>query len=141
MNALDRRLDDGAPKDHERSWLNRTANDLGLDSSDRTQLHRQYFDLLIQQMLADRIDTESEQQLTQQVAEAPALGPADIRVTEQTAQQVELGAGTRVCSTREATVDGSVADSTRRAKPTPTVPTRTDVGRIAALGDIDTYTK
>ena len=110
MDALERRLDDGVLQVHERSWLDRTANDLGLDSSDRIQIRRQHFDLLIQQMLADGIDTDSEQQLAQQVAEALALGPADIPVTEQTAQRVEFGAGTRVCSTREAIVDGSVAD-------------------------------
>lgn len=110
LDALDRCLDDGVLEDHERVWLDRTASNLGLNTPDRARLHRQYFDLLIQQILADGIVTESEQQLAEQVASALALGPADIRVTEQTADRVELGAGTRVCFTGEAIVDGNLAN-------------------------------
>ena len=108
LDALDRCLDDGVLEDHERVWLDRTAGDLGLNASERVHLHRQYFDLLIQQILADGIVTESEQQLAEQVASALALGPADIRVTEQVTDRVELGAGTRVCFTGEAIVDGNL---------------------------------
>ena len=110
LDALDRCLDDGLLEDRERVWLDRTASDLGLNASERIRLHRQYFDLLTQQILADGIVTESEQQLAEQVASALALGPTDIRVTEQTADQVELGAGTRVCFTGEAIVDGNLVN-------------------------------
>ena len=110
LDALDRCLDDGVLEDHERVWLDRTASDLGLDVSERIRLHRQYFDLLTQQIFADGIVTESEQQLAEQVASALALGPTDIRVTEQTADRVELGAGTRVCFTGEAIIDGNLAN-------------------------------
>ena len=110
LDALDRCLDDGVLEDHERVWLDRTASDLGLNASERIRLHRQYFDLLAQQILADGIVTESEQQLAEQVASALALGPTDIRVTEQTADQVELSAGTKVCFTGEAIVDGNLVN-------------------------------
>ena len=110
LDALDRCLDDGVLEDHERVWLDRTASDLGLSTSDRIRLHRQYFDLLSQQILADGIVTESEQQLAEQVASALALGPTDIRVTEHTADRVELGAGTKVCFTGEAIVDGNLVN-------------------------------
>ena len=110
LDALDRCLDDGLLEDRERGWLDRTASDLGLNASERIRLHRQYFDLLTQQILADGIVTESEQQLAEQVASALALGPTDICVTEQTADKVELGAGTRVCFTGEAIVDGNLVN-------------------------------
>ena len=110
LDALDRCLDDGLLEDRERGWLDRTASDLGLNASERIRLHRQYFDLLTQQILADGIVTESEQQLAKQVASALALGPTDIRVTEQTADRVELGAGTKVCFTGEAIVDGNLVN-------------------------------
>ena len=110
LDALDRCLDDGVLEDHERAWLDRTASDLGLNASERIQLHRQYFDLLTQQILADGIVTESEQQLAEQIAEALTLGPTDIRVTEEAADRVELGAGIRVCFTGEAIVDGNLVN-------------------------------
>lgn len=110
LDALDRCLDDGVLEDHERAWLDRTASDIGLNASERIQLHRQYFDLLTQQILADGIVTESEQQLAEQIAEALTLGPTDIRVTEEAADRVELGAGIRVCFTGEAIVDGNLVN-------------------------------
>ena len=109
LDALDRCLDDGVLEDHELAWLDRTASDLGLNASERIQLHRQYFDRLIQQILADGIVTESEQQMAEQIAKALTLGPTDIRVTEEAAR-VELGAGTRVCFTGEAIVDGNLVN-------------------------------
>lgn len=110
LDVLDRCLDDGVLEDHERVWLDRTASDLGLDTSERTQLHKQYLELLTQQILADGIVTESEQRLAQQVSSALALGPIDIRVTEQTTERLELGAGTKVCFTGEAIVNGRLAN-------------------------------
>ena len=110
LDALDRCLDDGVLEDHERAWLDRTASDIGLNASERIQLHRQYFDLLTQQIPADGIVTESEQQMAEQIAKALTLGPTDIRVTEEAADRVELGAGTRVCFTGEAIVDGNLVN-------------------------------
>lgn len=110
LDALDRCLDDGVLEDAERDWLDDTARALGLSETGRAELHKQYYKLLKEQILADGIVTGEEQQLAEQIAAALALGPTDIRTTERTANRVELKAGMNVCFTGTALINGVPAN-------------------------------
>lgn len=110
LDALDRCLDDGVLEDAEREWLDDTAEVLGLSETGRIELHRQYYQLLKEQILADGIITGEEQKLAENIAEALALGPIDIRATERTAIRVQLKAGMYVCFTGTALIDGVPAN-------------------------------
>lgn len=107
LDALDRCLDDGLLEDHERDWLDDTAAVLGLGIEVRSQLHDHYFELLRQQILADGIVTEQEQQLAKQIAAALSLGPTGLHTTPTATGLVELEAGMYVCFTGTGVVDGA----------------------------------
>lgn len=110
LDALDRCLDDGVFEDAERDWLDDTAEALDLSETGRAELHKQYYELLKEQILADGIVTGEEQQLAEQIAVALGLDPIDIRATERTANRVELKAGMNVCFTGTALIDGVPAN-------------------------------
>ena len=107
LDALDRCLDDGILEDHERDWLDDTAAALGLSIGARIQLHTEYFELLKQQILADGIVTQQEQQLAEQVAAALSLGPTGLHTTPTATGLVELTAGMYVCFTGTGVIDGA----------------------------------
>ena len=65
LDALDRCLDDGVLKNAERDWLDDTAKALGLSETGRAELHKQYYELLKEQILADGIVTSEEKQLAE----------------------------------------------------------------------------
>ena len=110
LDVLDRCLDDGILDRSEQDWLDRTAEVLGLSKQDRTHLHSQYYELLEEQILADGIVTDDEQQLAEQIAGALALGPVTLQATQTTADRVKLQAGMKVCFTGTALIDGAPAN-------------------------------
>ena len=81
-----------------------------LSKQDRTQLHSQYYELLEEQILADGIVTDDEQQLAEQIAGALALGPVTLQATQTTADRVKLQAGMNVCFTGTALIDGVLSN-------------------------------
>lgn len=83
---------------------------LGLSKQDRTQLHNQYYELLNDQILADGIVTEDEQQLAEQTAAALSLGPVTLQATQTAADRVSFQAGMNVCFTGTALIDGVPAN-------------------------------
>lgn len=113
LDALDRCLDDGILETHETVWLHTLAADLELSIPHRVGLHQRYLDLLIEQVLADGIVTETEKRLADQVAEALALDLDGLDVTEQPTAPVRLEAGTGVCFTGEAVIDGDLIPRSR----------------------------
>lgn len=106
LDALDRCFDDGILEDVEREWLDVTAKALGIDEHGRVRLHRQYYELLKEQILADGIITQQEQQLAEQIAAALAIEPSNLRATQPSSDHVELKAGMNVCFTGTAVIDG-----------------------------------
>ena len=83
---------------------------LGLSRQDRAQLHSQYYELLVEQILVDGIVTEDEQQLAERIAAALALGPVTLRTTQTTPEGVKLQAGMSVCFTGTVLIDGEPAN-------------------------------
>ena len=110
LDALDRCLDDGILDDAERVWLDNTAAALGLSGPRRLRLHEQYFELLRQQILADGIVTQEEQQLAEQIAAALAIDSTAIRATPHAAARAELRAGMNVCFTGTGIIAGTPAN-------------------------------
>ncbi len=110
LDTLGRCLDDGFLDLSEQTWLDRTAEVLGLSHQDRTQLHNQYYELLKKQILADGIVTEGERRLAEKIAAALSLGPAHLRATRTTADRVTLQPGMAVCFTGTAIVNGTPAN-------------------------------
>ena len=112
LDALDRCLDDGELSENERSWLSVTASVLQISDRHRVLLHRRYFDLLVERILADGIVSEQEQRLHAQVAEALEIEAdelssdvPDSRAAGSASSRL-LEPGTRVCFTGSAVVDG-----------------------------------
>ncbi len=111
LDALDRCLDDGELSENERSWLSVTASVLGIDDRGRALLHRRYFDLLVEQILADGFVSEQEQQLHAQVAAALEIEAAELVSDTPRARDAGaamdglLGPGTKVCFTGTAVID------------------------------------
>ncbi|MYE75963.1 MAG: hypothetical protein F4232_06080 [Acidimicrobiaceae bacterium] len=112
LDALDRCLDDGELSENERSWLSVTASVLHISDRDRELLHRRYFDLLVEQILADGFVSGQERRLHAQVAAA-----LEIEADELSGDEMASGAagssgdgrlepGTRVCFTGSAVIDG-----------------------------------
>ena len=112
LDALDRCLDDGELSENERSWLSVTASVLQISDRHRVLLHRRYFDLLVERILADGIVSEQEQRLHSQVAaaleiEADELSSdvPDSRAAESASSRL-LEPGAKVCFTGSAAIDG-----------------------------------
>lgn len=112
LDALDRCLDDGELSENERSWLSVTASVLGISDRGRALLHRRYFDLLVEQILADGIVSETEQRLHSQVAAALEI-EADDLAGDVPKPRVAVSAsdrpaepGTTVCFTGSAVIEG-----------------------------------
>ncbi len=107
LDALDRCLDDGVLEVHERHWLDDTAGALRLSVEERTRLHGQYFELLKQQILADGMVTQQEQELAEKIAVALSLGPTGLQAALSAPDRVALTAGMNVCFTGTSVVDGT----------------------------------
>ena len=112
LDALDRCLDDGELSENERSWLSVTASVLRISDRGRELLHRRYFDLLVEQILADGYVSEQERRLHAQVAAALEIEAGELSGDELMPGAVEsawdglLEPGTRVCFTGSAAIDG-----------------------------------
>ncbi|MCY4424392.1 MAG: exonuclease domain-containing protein [Acidimicrobiaceae bacterium] len=112
LDALDRCLDDGELSEYERSWLSITASVLHIGDQDRELLHRRYFDLLVERILADGIVSEQERWLHAQVAAALEINAEELR--DDASSRVPPGPGSdilfepaaKVCFTGSAVVDG-----------------------------------
>ncbi len=112
LDALDRCLDDGELSENERSWLSVTASVLNISDGGRERLHRRYFDLLVEQILADGFVSEQEQRLHAQVAAALDI-EADVLSSDELVPGAVgssgdrlLAPGTRACFTGSAVIDG-----------------------------------
>ena len=110
LDVLDRCLDDGILEDDEREWLDGAARVLGISKHGRTQLHKQYYELLKEQILSDGIVTPEEQRLAEQIAAALALGPTGLPVTQPPENRVNIRAGMTVCFTGTAVIKGGPAN-------------------------------
>ena len=112
LDALDRCLDDGELSENERSWLSVTASVLHISDRGRERLHRRYFDLLVEQILADGFVSEQERRLHAQVAAALEIEADELTSDESVSGAVGsssdrlLAPGTRVCFTGSAVIDG-----------------------------------
>lgn len=82
LDALDRCLDDETLTRTENSWLLTCATDLGITEKQRRKLHKRYYRNLINRIQADGTVTEQETELSEKIAEALNLTPADL--TEDT---------------------------------------------------------
>ncbi|MCY4176521.1 MAG: exonuclease domain-containing protein [Acidimicrobiaceae bacterium] len=107
LDALDRCLDDGELTENERSWLLVTASVLGIDDQERERLHRRYFDLLVERILADGFVSDAERRLHDQVAAALEIRADALAVDVHDAFSVDsLTPGTKICFTGSAVIDG-----------------------------------
>lgn len=127
LDALDRCLEDDVLEDSELEWLDETAEAVGLGARQRAELHRRYYELLEQRILADGVVTDAEEKLAEQVAAALSLGAVDIRSTERSAEGVELEAGMGVCFTGAAVIDGQPVNRVLLEK----------VAKVAGLRTVD----
>ena len=108
LDALDRCLDDGSLDEAERTWLDVSADAVGLTGEHRAELHRRYYDLLKSQILADGLVTADEATLARNVARSLDLAFDGLDATTADPPAVRLLPGQRVCFTGMSTVDGVV---------------------------------
>ena len=127
LDALDRCLEDDVLEDSELEWLDETAEAVGLSARQRAELHRQYYELLKERILADGVVTADEKELAERVAAALSIGAVDVRSTERAADGVELEAGMGVCFTGAAVIDGQPVNRVLLEK----------VAKIAGLRTVD----
>ncbi len=110
LDTLDRCLDDGVLDSKEKTWLTSTAHALRLDATRREDLHRRYYDLLVDRILADGIITTEERELHDKVAAAlmvDGYGLFDSEPDEPPEDSFELYPGMAVCFTGVAVIEGT----------------------------------
>ncbi len=104
LDVLDRTLDDGLLEAWEAAWLADTANAVGISEQGRADLHAQYYDRLVERILADGIVTAEEASLSKMVADALSVEPRADTPTGQSELFAELEPGLKVCFTGKAAV-------------------------------------
>ena len=89
-----------------------TASVLGMSDRDREGLHRRYFGLLVEQILADGFVSEQERRLHAQVATALEIEADELPMTSWNQEPTRppgarpLEPGTKVCFTGSAAIEG-----------------------------------
>jgi DNA polymerase-3 subunit epsilon len=106
LDMLDWVLDDLVITDTERSQINELANDLGISTAQQNRAHQQYLRSVITAARRDDIVTEAEHKLISQVAAALEVTDEDIPEATEAKANSAIAAGSRVCFTGTAMVDG-----------------------------------
>ncbi len=109
--SLDRVLLDARITTEEAAFLDELAFDLGLSETDLNEIHRSYFDLIVQAAERDGLITQQEHELLSAVASALQL--TDVSIPEPSQRDVvSLSPGMHVCFTGSA-VDADGRELTR----------------------------